>query len=203
MKNWNTRRADDGTFAEKRLKRLKGYARSVVFVIAIFTGRFDAGIILTGNHWCHWLSVQKGLEEKLTMAEININDLKRYDFENAHKGDMVVVATINYGELQSFEMCSVKSVSPKRRDVTLDNGLKYSENGYEYGRGSFSRISHCVLVDNAGTREMAKAYMEQRDTARKIMAQIREINTERLMKSTNDNCRMLSLILDEILEVGD
>ena len=136
------------------------------------------------------------------MAEININDLEEYNFENAQKGDKVVVATINYGELQSFEMCLVKSVTQKRRDVTLDNGLKYSENGYEYGRASFSRIYHRVFVGNEETREMAKAYMEQRDTAIKIVIQIQKINTERLMKSTSDNCRKLSLVLDEILEAG-
>lgn len=137
------------------------------------------------------------------MAEININDLQKYDFKNAQKGDKVVVATINYGELQSFEMCSVKSVSPKRGHVTLDNGLKYSKDGYEYGRGSFSRISHSVFVDGEENREIAKAYMAQKNTARKIMVQIQGITLERLMKSTSDNCRKLSLVLDEILEGGD
>lgn len=134
------------------------------------------------------------------MAEININDLQEYDFKNAHKGDIVVVATINYGELQSFTLCSVKSVSPKMGYVTLDNGLKYSKNGYEYGRDSFSRNLHRVFVENEESREMAKAYMVQRNTARKIMAQIRKINIDCLMKSTSDNCRVLSLVLDEILE---
>lgn len=135
------------------------------------------------------------------MAKININDLEEYNFENAHKGDIVIVATINYGELQSFALCSVKSVSPKRRDVTLDNGLKYSKAGYEYGRGSFCRIYYRVFVDNEEIREIAKAYMVQKDTAQKIMAQIRKINIECLMKTTNDKCRSLSLALDEILEV--
>ena len=133
------------------------------------------------------------------MAKININDLEEYNFENAQKGDKVVVATISYGELQSFEMCSVKSVSPKMGYVTLDNGLKYSKYGYEYGRDSFSTIHHYVLADNEETREMAKAYMTQKNIARKIMTQIRKINTECLMKSTSDNCRKLSLVLDEIL----
>ena len=84
--------------------------------------------------------------------------------------------------------------------VTLYNGLKYSKDGYEYGRGSFCTRSHRVLVANEEIREMANSYMAQKDTARKIMAQIRKINIECLMKSTNDNCRMLSLVLDEILE---
>ena len=48
------------------------------------------------------------------MAEISINDLIEYDFENAQKGNTVIVATIYYGELQSFETCLVKSVSPKK-----------------------------------------------------------------------------------------
>jgi hypothetical protein len=134
------------------------------------------------------------------MAELNIKDLQEYDFKNAQKGDIVVVATINYGDLQSFTLCSVKSVSPKMGYVTLDNGLKYSKDGYEYGRDSFCRIRHSVLVDNEETREMAKAYMAQKNTARKIMAQIQKINIERLMKTTSDNCKKLSLVLDEILE---
>lgn len=137
------------------------------------------------------------------MAEININDLIEYDFKNAQKGDTVVVATINYGELQSFKICLVKSVSPKKGDVTLDNGLRYSKDGYEYGRGSFCRIYHRVFVDGEKTRKMAKAYMEQRDTALKIMTQVRGITMERLMKSTSDNCIALSLALDEILEAGE
>lgn len=139
------------------------------------------------------------------MAKININDLieHEYDFENAQKGDTVVVATINYDELHSFDLCSVKSVSPKRGDVTLDNGLKYSKDGYEYGRGSFSRIYHRVFVDDEETREIAKAYMSQRNTAREIMSQIRKINMECLMKTTGDNCRKLSFALDKILGGGD
>jgi hypothetical protein len=87
--------------------------------------------------------------------------------------------------------------------VTLYNGLKYSKDGYEYGRDSFSRIYHRVLVNNEETWKIAKAYMAQKDTAQKIMAQIQEINTERLMKSTSDNCRKLSLVLDKILKVGE
>jgi hypothetical protein len=137
------------------------------------------------------------------MEEISINDFEEYNFKNAQKGDIVVVATINYGELQSFETCLVKSVSPKMGYVTLDTGLKYSKDGYEYGRDSFSRIHHRVLVNNEETWEIAKAYMAQKDTAQKIMAQIQEINTERLMKSTSDNCRKLSLVLDKILKVGE
>ena len=137
------------------------------------------------------------------MAEISINDFIEYDFENAKSGDKVVVATINYGDLQSFETCSVKSVSPKMGYVTLDNGLKYSKDGYEYGRDSFCRIHHCVFANNEETREVANSYMAQKDIARKIMAQIRKINIDCLMKSTSDNCRTLSLVLDEILEGDD
>ena len=87
--------------------------------------------------------------------------------------------------------------------MTLNNGLKYSKDGYEYGRVSFSRIYHRVFVDGKETRKMADSYMEQKNTARKIMTQIRGINIERLMNSTSDNCMTLSLILDEILEGGD
>ena len=137
------------------------------------------------------------------MAEININDFKEYNFRNAQKGDIVFVATINYGELQSFDICSVKSVSPKKMDVTLDNGLKYSKDGYEYGRSSFCQIHHRVLVDNEEVRKIAKAYMTQKNTARKIITQLQKIDMERLMKTTNDNCRKLYFVLDEILEGGD
>ena len=135
------------------------------------------------------------------MAEINVNDLEEYNFENAQ--DKVIVVTINYGELQSFETCLVKSVSPKMGYVTLDNGLKYSKDGYEYGRGSFCRILHRVLVDNEEIREMANSYMMHREIAQKIMGQIREISVRLMMKSTVDNCRKLSLALEEILEGGD
>lgn len=137
------------------------------------------------------------------MAEININDFQEYNFKNAQKGDIVIVATIYYDELQSFETCLVKSVSPKKCDVTLDNCLRYSKDGYEYGRDSFCRFYHRVLVDNEETREMIKAYMAHRDIAQKIMGQIREINVKLMMKSTADNCRKLSLALDKILEAGD
>lgn len=137
------------------------------------------------------------------MAEININDLEEYDFENAQKGDTVIVATISYGDLQSFETRLVKSVSPKRGHVTLDNGLKYSKDGYEYGRGSFCHISHHVFVDNKETREIVNSYIAQKITARKIMTQVQKINMGRLMKTTSDNCKRLSFALEEILEAGD
>lgn len=137
------------------------------------------------------------------MARINIDDLERYDFENAQKGDEVVVVTMNFGKLQSFDICLVKSVSPKKGYVTLDNDLKYSKEGYEYGRGSYNLIYHRVFVANKESREMVDSYKAQKNTAQKIMAQIQEINMERLMKTTNDNCRKLNLVLDEILEEGE
>lgn len=48
------------------------------------------------------------------MAEININDFDAYGFENAQKKDTVIVATILYENLQSIDIHTVKSVSPKR-----------------------------------------------------------------------------------------
>jgi len=134
------------------------------------------------------------------MTEINFNDLNKYDFENAQKGDKVIVATINHGELQSFDMCLVKSVSPKMGYVTLDNGLKYAKDGYEYGRDLYSRTYHRVFDDNEKIRGVVNSYISQKNIARKIMTQIQKINIECLMKTTSDNCRRLSLVLDEILE---
>ena len=135
------------------------------------------------------------------MTEININDFDAYDFENAQKKDTVIVATILYEDLQSIDIHTVKSVSPKRGDVTLDNNLKYSKTGYEYGRSSF--YNHLVFVYSEEKRKLVESYMTHRKIARKVMDQIREINIKLMMKNTVDNCRKLSFALDEILEVAN
>ena len=135
------------------------------------------------------------------MAEININDFDAYDFENAQKKDTVIVATILYGDLQSIDIHMVKSVSPKRGDVTLDNNLKYSKTGYEYDRCSF--CNHLVFVYSEEKRELVESYMMHRKIAQKVMGQIRELNIKLMMKNTADSCRKLSFALDKILAGTD
>lgn len=136
------------------------------------------------------------------MAELNINDLEEYNFKNAQKGDTVIVAKLLYGDLHSIDICRVKGVSPKRGDVTLDNGLKFSKIGYEYGY-PFVSTNHYVFAYSEESKKLVEGYIAHRKIAQKIMGQIREISVKLMMKSTADNCRKLSLALEEILEAGD
>ena len=132
------------------------------------------------------------------MNEI-LDTLEKYDFEKANKGDKIIVATLNYGILQSFMFCTVKSVSSKLGRVTLDNGLRYSRDGYEYGRESFSTNTNLGFSYTKENVEQVNNYLAREAMARKIMKQRREITKEKLMDMSLDILMKLNTMIEEVL----
>lgn len=132
------------------------------------------------------------------MNEI-LDSLEKYDFGEAKKGDKVIVATLNYGILQSFRFCTVKSVSHKLGRVTLDNGLRYSRDGYEYGRESFSTNTNLVFSYAEGNVEQVNNYLAREAMARKIIKQLRGITKEKLVDVPLDTLTKLNTMIAEVL----
>lgn len=67
--------------------------------------------------------------------KLDMNNLSKYDLTNAKAGDKVIVGYDNsYGHsVWTFNEATIKSVSPKRGDITLSNGKRYQKNGRKMG----------------------------------------------------------------------
>lgn len=130
-----------------------------------------------------------------------LNRFKRYDFEKANKGDKVIVATLNFGKLQSLEFHTVKSVSLKLGRVTLDNDLKYSKDGREYGRDSFVR--NIVFSRTKESVGQVNEYLSREVIARRIMNRLPEITKEKLMVVSQEYLAELDIALKEVLRRAD
>ena len=90
--------------------------------------------------------------------------VSKYDLNNAEVGDKVIVGYRNDGPLWSFKEVTIKSISPKRGDITLSNGsryqkdgrkiggsrwdLHYSDNFFEYTQGNIEVISNYRVSKN-------------------------------------------------------
>ena len=130
-----------------------------------------------------------------------LNGFERYDFEKASKGDKVIVATLNFGKLQSLEFHTVKSVSLKLGRVTLDNDLKYSKDGREYGRDSFVR--NIVFSSTKESDGQVNDYLDREVIARRIMNRLPKITKEKLIGVSQDTLAELDTTLKEVLRRAD
>lgn len=80
--------------------------------------------------------------------EIDINELKLYDYANAKAGDKVIYAYMSsWGITWSFTTHTIKSVSPKRGDITLDDRFKskFDKYGHLSGRGRYDTSQSLLL----------------------------------------------------------
>ena len=59
--------------------------------------------------------------------------VSKYDLRNAKVGDKVIVGHCYDYPLRRFDEVTIKSVSPKRGDITLSNGKRYQKDGRKMG----------------------------------------------------------------------
>ena len=95
--------------------------------------------------------------------EININELKLYDCANAKAGDKVIYAYMSsWGISWSFTAHTIKSVSPKRGDITLDDRFKskFDKYGRLSGRGRYDMSRSLLLEYNEDNLKKVNAYIK-------------------------------------------
>ena len=71
--------------------------------------------------------------------ELDRSKLKLYDLDKAKVGDKIIVGYCYDYPLYTFNEVTIKSVSPKRGDITLSNGKRYQRDGRKMGVGRFDR----------------------------------------------------------------
>lgn len=95
--------------------------------------------------------------------EINIDELKLYDCANAKTGDKVIYAYMSsLGYSWSFTGYTIKSVSPKRGDITLDDRFKskFDKYGCLAGKGRYDTSQSLLLEYSEDNLKKINPYIE-------------------------------------------
>jgi hypothetical protein len=131
--------------------------------------------------------------------KLDMANLSKYDLINAKVGDKIIVGHDNY-PLWSFKEVTIKSVSPKRGDITLSNGSRYQKDGRKMGVGRWD--NHYALFEY--TQEniaIINSYISARNEAGYIVQLFRKIETQgfkMLYDLPEDKISVLHKTLQEI-----
>lgn len=110
--------------------------------------------------------------------KLNMNNLSKYDLANAKVGDKIIVGCDNLS-LWSFKEVTIKSVSPKRGDITLSNGSKYQKDGRKMGVGRWDpHYSDNFFEYTRGNIEVINNYMVSKNKANEIIKWLCEIEKQ-------------------------
>lgn len=110
--------------------------------------------------------------------KLDMNNLSKYDLANAKVGDKIIVGCDNLS-LWSFKEVTIKSVSPKRGDITLSNGSKYQKDGRKMGVGRWdSHYSDNFFEYTRGNIEVINNYMISKNKANEIIKWLCEIEKQ-------------------------
>lgn len=110
--------------------------------------------------------------------EIDINELKLYDCANAKAGDKVIYAYMSsFGYSWSFTGHTIKSVSPKRGDITLDNRFKskFDKCGRLAGKGRYDTSQSLLLEYNEDNIKKINPYIEYNKLLSKTKEQLEKL----------------------------
>lgn len=134
--------------------------------------------------------------------KIDISKLSEYDLNNAKAGDKVIIGYNEYSALWSFKEVTIKSVSPKRGDITLSNGSKYRKDGRKMGVGTwdfcYSDTLFSVSKENI---KIINSYMISKTKANEIEKWLCEIEPQgfkMLYDLPEDKISVLHKTLQEI-----
>ncbi len=98
--------------------------------------------------------------------ELDKSKFKLYDLDKAKVGDKIIVGRCYDYPLWSFDEVTIKSISPKRGDITLSNGKRYQNDGRKigvgrweshYGDGFFEHTQENIAIINSYIRAMNEA----------------------------------------------
>lgn len=110
---------------------------------------------------------------------LDIDNLSKYDLANAKIGDKIIVGNYNNYFLWSFKEVTIKSVSPKRGDITLSNGSRYQKDGRKMSVGKWDfHYSDYFFEYTQGNIEVITSYRVSKNEANEIIKWVREIEKQ-------------------------
>ena len=135
--------------------------------------------------------------------EININELKLYDCANAKAGDKVIYAYMSsWGITWSFTAHTIKSVSPKRGDITLDDRFKskFDKYGRLSGKGRYDTSQSLLLEYSEDNLKKINSYIEYNKLFSKIKERLEKLRNNcyaEVRKMPEDKLERLYALLIE------
>ncbi len=114
--------------------------------------------------------------------DINLDDLEKYDTEHAKKGDKLICGYRSYyGSHWTFGTYTIKSVSAKRGDITLDDraGTRFDKYGCRLGRARYDTSSDILLECSEGNVTEINKYTEHNNLVRKTCEALEKLTKRR------------------------
>lgn len=139
--------------------------------------------------------------------ELDESKLKSYDLNKVKVGDKIIIGHCYDYPLWTFDEVTIKSVSPKRGDITLSNGKRYQKDGRKmgvgrweshYGDGFFEHTQENIATINS--------YISAMKEARDIVQLFRKIEAQgckMLYDLPEDKITILHKTMTEIFEVNE
>lgn len=140
--------------------------------------------------------------------KIDIDKLTEYDLSNAKVGDKVIIANHYDTTRWYFEEATIKSISPKRGDITFnDRGVtRVDRNGRRIGAGRWDNKYYTYLKHTQGNIAIINSYIRVMSEARDIVQLFRKIEMQgfkMLYDLPEDKISVLHKTMKEIFEVSE
>ena len=134
--------------------------------------------------------------------ELDKSKFKLYDLDKAKVGDKIIIGRCYDYPLWSFDEVTIKSISPKRGDITLSNGKRYQKDGRKigvdrweshYGDDFFEHTQENIAIINSYLKAMNEAgYIVQ------LFREIEKQGFQMLYNLPEDKISVLHKTLQEI-----
>lgn len=136
----------------------------------------------------------------------NVENLQKYDLENAKVGDNVIVVREGR-DVEGIVINKIKSISAKRKVIALENGYRYNCNGRTIGEGTYLRGHNTFLLCNEENIRYVKKYMSYRKMLDTTLIMIDKASRcegrESIMNLSEDKLENLYNVLIEVLGTGE
>ena len=138
--------------------------------------------------------------------KIDINKLTKYDLSNAKVGDKVIIASPYDITRWYFEEATVKSISPKRGDITFTDrgGTRVDKYGRRIGSGRWDIKYFTYLEHTSENLGVINSYIGVMNESREIITYLRKIERQgfkMLYDLPEDKISVLHKTLAEIFGV--
>ena len=140
--------------------------------------------------------------------KLDINKLTRYDLSNAKVGDKVIIANHYDKTRWYFEEATIKSISPKRRDITFNErgGTKVDKYGRRIGAGTWDNKYYIYLENSQENIATTNSYIRTMNEAKDIVCLFRKIEKQgfkMLYDLPEDKINILHKTMTEIFQVSE
>ena len=140
--------------------------------------------------------------------KLDINKLTKYDLSNAKVGDKVIITNQEDSSRWYIEEATIKSISPKRGDITFTDRscTRVDRNGRRIGSGRWDIKYFTYLEHTSENLVVINSYMGAMNEASEIITFFRKIEMQgfkMLYDLPEEKINILHKTMTEILEVNE